>query len=56
MARNFAASSIYATQRLVAAVVAIVFVPPSSAEPMDPILDNGFFAAGPKGDWPISAR
>jgi hypothetical protein len=37
----------HAAPGLVAAVVAIVFVPPSSAEPMDPIPGNGFFVVGP---------
>jgi hypothetical protein len=37
----------HAAAGLVAAVVAIVFVPPSSAEPMDPIPGNGFFVVGP---------
>jgi hypothetical protein len=45
----------HAAAGLVAAVAAIVFVPPSSAEPMDPIPGNGFFVVGPKGGWPISA-
>jgi hypothetical protein len=37
----------HAAAGLVIAVVAIVFVPPSGAEPMDPIPSNGFFVVGP---------